>query len=219
MFTGLISAIGRIESVRPRGQGGATLAIRHHDWPTPLEPGESIAVQGVCLTVTSATRQHFDCDLLRETLMRSNLGTRRAGACVNLERALRAGDRLGGHLVSGHIDGQGTCRAIDRVGPDYAVTIQAERRLLDGLVPKGSIACDGISLTVATLTNDHFSVHVIPHTWKATTLQWLRLGDRINLETDILGKHAAKSRDAAPAAAESGHPLTVETLRRSGFDV
>lgn len=216
MFTGLISDIGRIEALRRRG-GAADITVSAAGWTTAPEIGESIAVQGVCLTVTSAGAGRFRCDLLNETLDRSTLGRRRPGDRVNLERALRAGDRLGGHLVSGHIDGQGICSAIARTGPDYAVTIRTGSELLAGMVPKGSVACDGVSLTIANLATDRFTVHVIPHTWSATTLQSLRIGDSINIETDLLGKHAA-SRMAHANDKTVSCGITIDTLRRSGFD-
>lgn len=214
MFTGLIEHIGTIVGIRARPGGGGELSIRIDDWDEPPQIGESIAVQGICLTVKKATRNGFDCDLLQETLARTNLGRRRPGARVNLERALRAGDRLGGHLVSGHIDGLGLCAAIHRMGPDYALSIRAAHDLIAGIVPKGSIACDGVSLTVAQLESERFSVHIIPHTWQATTLHQLHVGDRVNLETDMIGKHAARAEAPQPPSFSG---MTMETLRRSGF--
>ncbi len=216
MFTGLIAGMGRIRDVRRRGSGAAELSVGVQGWTEPPRIGESIAVQGVCLTVASGAKDRFCCHLLRETLERSNLGRLRSGDPVNLERALRVGDRLGGHWVSGHIDGGGVCTAIRRAGPDYVVEIRAASDLLRGVVEKGSIACDGISLTVAQRAEDRFSVHVIPHTWKATTLQRLRIGDTLNLETDFLGKYAAGRGDPIPAATGG---LTMEHLRQSGFAV
>ncbi len=216
MFTGLITDTGHIESIRPRGRGGAELTIRINGWKEPPQIGESIAVQGICLTVTKATNAYFRCDMLQETATRTNLGRSRPGTEVNLERALRAGDRLGGHLVSGHIDGLGVCAAIDRAGPDYVLTVRAARDLVAGIVPKGSIACDGVSLTVVRLESDRFSVHVIPHTWQATTLRKLHVGETINLETDLVGKHAARRADPQNQIASG---VTPEMLRQSGFDV
>lgn len=214
MFTGLIQEIGRVESLQPRGNGGARLNVRTGNWQEPPRAGESIAVQGVCLTVTSGDNNRLGFDLLRETLASSNLGQRRTGDPVNLERALRAGDRLGGHLVSGHIDGQGICAGIANAGPDRVLTIKAERALLSGVVVKGSVACDGISLTVADAGPESFTVYVIPHTWNQTTLRWLRQGDAVNLETDLMGKYAAARGQAA--SSRSG-AILLEDLRRCGF--
>ncbi len=216
MFTGLITDIGCVNSLQTRSRGGMRLTIRINTWQEPPQIGESIAVQGVCLTVNTATRNSFDCDMLQETATRTNLGRSRPGTEVNLERALRAGDRLGGHLVSGHIDGLGVCSAIDRAGADYVLTIRAGADLIADVVAKGSIACDGVSLTVARLETDRFSVHVIPHTWQATTLRKLRVGDTLNLETDLIGKHAARRSVPQNQTASS---VTLGKLRQSGFDV
>ncbi len=215
MFTGLITDIGQIDGIRPRGNGGAEMTIRIRGWQEPAQTGESIAVQGICLTVTAATDAWFRCDVLRETLRRTNLGRLRPGREVNIERALQAGDRLGGHLVTGHIDGSGTCAAIEKAGPDIALTVRAAPDVIAGIVPKGSIACDGVSLTVVKREQDRFTVHVIPHTWQATTLRNLKSGDPINLETDMIGKYAAQQ------SATSGSPtvseMTMDKLQRSGF--
>lgn len=213
MFTGLIAGIGRVAALSSRGGGAASLRIDHTGWDTPLRIGESIAVQGVCLTVAAVAPGGFVSHILRETMDCSNLGKLRAGAPVNLERALRAGDPLGGHLVSGHVDGQGVCAAIRRAGPDRVVDVRAAAGILEAMTLKGSVACDGISLTVARLTAGGFSVHVIPHTWSHTAWQWLGAGDSINLETDMLGKYAARR---AAAASPSGG-ITEERLRQYGF--
>ncbi len=215
MFTGLITDIGQIDGMRRRGNGGAEMTVRIRDWKEPPRIGESIAVQGICLTVSAAHPDRFCCDVLRETLTRTNLGRLRPGNEVNLERALQAGDRLGGHLVSGHIDGSGLCLAIGQAGPDIALSVRAGRELIAGIIPKGSIACNGVSLTVVKREPDRFTVHVIPHTWQATTLRHLKAGDIINLETDMIGKYAAQRLAASGNTAAS--ELTLDTLRRSGF--
>ncbi len=214
MFTGLITDIGQIDRMRRRGNGGAELTVRIRNWQEPPRIGESIAVQGICLTVSAAHHDRFCCDVLRETLTHTNLGRLRPGSEVNLERALQAGDRLGGHLVSGHIDGAGLCVAIGQAGPDIALSVRARRELISGIVPKGSIACDGVSLTVVKREPDRFTVHVIPHTWQATTLRRLKPGDIINLETDMIGKYAAQ-RLTSDSVEPSG--ITLEKLYRSGF--
>jgi riboflavin synthase len=212
MFTGLIQQVGSLADVRPRG-GGRSLVIRHAAWDTPLAVGESVAVQGVCLTVTACRPAEFTCDTLAETLARTTLGGLGRGARLNLERALRADERLGGHVVTGHVDGVGRVLKRQPVGPDWLLEIGCDAELLAGIVLKGSIAVDGISLTVAALTAAAFAVHIIPHTWTHTALADLTPGAGVNLETDILGKYVQR----ALATAAGGGGLSPERLRRAGF--
>ena len=148
MFTGLIEKVGILENLDRVG-GGARIRVRHDSWDSPLVPGESISVMGVCLTVTSAVATEFSCDVLDETLKKSNLGSKRTGAKLNLERAMRADARLGGHFVTGHVDGVGLLAGTRRVGRDWVIRVQGNADLLSGVVPKGSVACDGCSLTVS----------------------------------------------------------------------
>ena len=191
MFTGLVEALGRVESVAEENSGRRLVLA----WPGLVEPfalGESIAVNGCCLTVVSAEQDRFTVQAGPETLLRTNLGGRAPGDRVNLERSLRAGDRLGGHFVQGHVDA--TAELIERrpdgeweflafrVGPEWT-------RLM---VPKGSVAVDGVSLTLVEVGDDRFSVMLIPHTLAMTTLGSLKAGDRANIEADMLAKHVAK---------------------------
>jgi len=212
MFTGIIERVGVLESINTTAEGG-TLVIRHEPWDEPLALGESVSVQGACLTVTSAEPNRFFCDVLDETLRLTNLGKKAAGAGLNLERSLRPSDRFGGHIVSGHVDGMGTVSRLEPVGRDWALTVRCEAELTSGAVLKGSIALDGISLTLTAVTNESLSVHLIPYTWEHTTMGSLKVGDAINIETDMLGKYVRKflSRGAPEKS------VTMDDLRRAGF--
>lgn len=210
MFTGIIEEVGRVQSIR-REAAGAVLTIGASKVLEDVHLGDSIAVCGVCLTVTSFTAGAFTAYVMHETLMRSALGSLRPGSPVNLERAMAANGRFGGHIVSGHIDGTGK---ITRIHPDgHAVwyTISAVPALLRYVVEKGSIAIDGISLTVARVTAQDFSVSIIPHTQDQTTLSARRVGDTVNLETDCIGKYVEKLLGGA------GSGITREFLTRCGY--
>ncbi len=212
MFTGLIQQVGKLNSIA-QVAGGWSLTIAHAPWPAePLVMGESVAVQGACLTVARFDTQTFTADLLDETMTRTSLGGLRAGAAVNLERALRLSDRLGGHIVTGHVDEAGRIEAIEPRGRDWRVRVRVSPAAARQIVMKGSIALDGISLTVAALGDDWFEVHIIPHTWQATSLPERQVGDRVNIETDILGKHVARLLGGAHAGG-----LTLEKLTAAGF--
>ena len=191
MFTGLVERMGRIASP------GRKLSVET-GW-SDLRPGESIAVAGVCLTVARRNGGRAGFDVVPETLRRSTLGGLKRGEPVNLERALRVGDRLGGHLVQGHVDGTGT---VARTG----ATLRLESPLASQLIPKGSVAIDGVSLTVVDVEAEAFTIALIPTTRKITTLGRLRKGQRVNIELDVMVK---KARPASR--------LTVDLLRRAGF--
>lgn len=212
MFTGLIQQTGRVVSVNVAAEEGR-LVVQASPWDTPLAVGESIAVSGACLTLASFQGDRLTFDALQETFRRTSLERKRPGDRVNLERALRAGDALGGHIVTGHVDGTGAVRGVRKAGRDWILDVEVDDSLLGGLVPKGSVACDGISLTIASLSERLFSVHIIPHTWAHTALADLKPGDRINIETDILGKYVARLLSTGGA----GSPVTLESLRRAGF--
>ena len=215
MFTGLIEKIGEIVRME-RTSTGSSMTIACGPWNEPLQPGESVAVQGACLTVVRAGVRDFACDLLDETVGRTNLAALRPGARVNLERALRSDARLGGHFVTGHVDGVGEVRAIDRVGRDRRIEVLCPEPLMEEIVPKGSITCNGISLTVTRVTSCSFDVHIIPHTWENTTLGEAGVGSRINVETDILAKYVRRAlRGSGEADADPG--LTMDALRNAGY--
>ena len=211
MFTGLIQQIGRLDQ-RDRAASGWTLTIAHAPWDEPLTVGESVAVQGVCLTVTRREDGAFGADLLDETLARSSLGALRPGAGMNLERALRPCDRLGGHMVAGHVDETGRLERIEPAGRDRRLRVRCSAAATRQMARKGSVALDGISLTLSGLGDEWFEVDVIPHTWGATTLGERRVGDAVNIETDILAKYVER---LVARGAASG--LTLEALTRAGF--
>lgn len=188
MFTGLIETVGTLR-VLERHEGGARLTVAVHGWQTPLVSGESIAVQGACLTVAGFDASSFHADILEETLRRTNLMGKRSGQALNLERALRLGDRLGGHLVSGHVDTVGTLESIRIEGRDRVLRIRCGREAATEVVEKGSVALDGISLTVSAVSDGAFEVCVIPWTWGHTSLQERQPGDMMNVETDMIGKY------------------------------
>lgn len=192
MFTGIIEEVGTVRHV---GQGCLELAARTVLDGTRL--GDSIAVNGVCLTVTALSSSGFTADVMPETLRRSSLGSLRPGAQVNLERAMAADGRFGGHIVTGHIDGTGTITTRRQEGNAVWITITPPPTLLAGIVEKGCVAIDGISLTVAALTDVSFSVSIIPHTGGETTLLNRKIGEPVNLETDILGKYVARLLEGA----------------------
>lgn len=211
MFTGLVQKVGVLKSAASRSDG-KRLCIRHDPWDEPVELGESIAVQGACLTVTAFSRGQFECDVLRETLEKTTVGGWRKGVALNLERSLKAGDRLGGHFVTGHVDAVGTVAGVTRRGDDWILEIDGGPQIMPQVVIKGSIAVDGVSLTIAELGARTFRVHLIPHTWSNTSLRLLRKGGRVNLETDILGKHVMKHLQGNVRAG-----VTMDMLSAAGF--
>ena len=215
MFTGIVEELGTIRSIR-RGAASAVLSIGAEAVLSDLRIGDSVAVNGVCLTATGVDGSGFTADVMHETLQRSSLGALGPGSRVNLERAMAADGRFGGHIVSGHIDGTGTIA--ERRRDDNAVwyTVSAPPALLRYIVEKGSIAIDGISLTVASVEADRFSVSVIPHTAAVTLLGAKGPGDGVNLETDIIGKYVERLlRPADTPAARSG--ISLEFLAENGF--
>lgn len=190
MFTGLVQDLGAVAAVE-RTADGARVRIASA-LAGELAEGDSVAVSGVCLTATEVEGGTFAADVMEETLRRSSLGALEPGASVNLELPLRAADRLGGHVVQGHVDGVGTVAAVDEEGFARIVRIAAPRDLLRYLVPKGSIAVDGISLTVSGLDDDSFTVSLIPETRQRTTLGGAAPGDPVNLEADVLAKYVER---------------------------
>ena len=192
MFTGIIEELGAVESLAKQ-TAGARLRVRCARVLEDLKPGSSIAVNGVCLTAVEIGRDAFSADLAPETLRRSNLGDLGPGARVNLERPLAPTDRLSGHIVQGHVDGTGEFLELDQLGDEnWWLKIRVPAELDRYLVFKGSIAIDGISLTIASLERDVLAVTIIPHTYQSTTLGTHKPGDRVNLECDVLAKHVEK---------------------------
>jgi len=191
MFTGLIESIGEIRELNDTGKFRQIL-VSVPNGTRDLAEGSSIAVNGVCITVTGLSADTFSADLSRETLACTTLGELRAGHHVNLEPALRADARLGGHIVQGHVDGVGRIVSFERQGDDWDLRIEVDSVHRTRLVQKGSVAVDGISLTVAQLDASQFSAAIIPFTLEHTTLQYARAGDRVNLEFDILAKYVER---------------------------
>jgi riboflavin synthase len=192
MFTGIVQRLGTIVDVKMHGAAGRITLAPNRPFDAPVHLGDSIAVNGACLTVAAIAGPNFCFDVLTETFNKTNLGEKGPGSIVNLERALALGDTLGGHIVTGHVDGVGTVRRIDQVDRDWKFEIECSRDMLMLMVYKGSIAMDGISLTVAELKNDAFVVHIIPHTMEETDMSEFKPGTRVNLEADILGKHVQR---------------------------
>jgi riboflavin synthase len=219
MFTGIIEETGTVRNISLSGnsgriQVGASVVLEG----TKL--GDSIAVNGVCLTVTSIDGRSFTADVMAETLRRSNLGQLGGGDLVNLERAMPAEGRFGGHIVSGHIDGTGTIAGMEKEGNATWVRIRTAAEILALIVEKGSIAIDGISLTVAQVGAEDFAVSIIPHTSANTTLLRKRIGDTVNLENDIVGKYVQRLvGQAQPQPQQQPHRsrITEEFLRENGF--
>ncbi len=208
MFTGLVQRIGTVKRVS-RGRGLVLEIAADAPWAQPLEAGESVAVDGVCLTVVQGDGARFTADVLRETEERTGLAALVPGAKVNLERAVRAGEPLGGHLVQGHVDSRGTVAAIVPKGRDRQLRVRCGRVLAAQSVLKGSVTIDGVSLTISALGDDWLGVDLIPTTARETTLGAKKVGDGVNLEGDVVGKYLAKS------APRSG--LTEEALSAAGF--
>ena len=212
MFTGIIEETGKIRAVE-RGRHSSVLSIGAAAILSDLKIGDSVAVSGVCLTATTVDNGGFTADVMHETLNRSTLGALAAGDVVNLERAMPADGRFGGHIVSGHIDGVGKITAIRRDDNAVWFTVEAPQTLRRYIVEKGSIAIDGISLTVAAADAHTFAVSVIPHTLRVTALGARRVGSGVNLETDIIGKYVESL--LRPDSAKSN--ITREFLARNGF--
>ncbi len=216
MFTGIIEEVGTLDRL-----AGGEIAIRAAKVLEDVALGDSIAVNGICLTVTHFDAAHFTADVMPETVRRTSLAELRHGSRVNLERALTLRSRLGGHIVSGHIDGVGTIAAMQEEGNAILLTVRARDDLLRYIVEKGSVALDGISLTVARAGAAEFTVSLIPHTREITNLREKRIGSRLNIETDILGKYVEKlfpgGRAPGDTAPRSAGGLTLGFLREQGF--
>lgn len=214
MFTGIIEEIGTVKNIQRNGSN-SFIVIEAKKVLEDVHLGDSIAVNGVCLTVTKTDGSVFQADVMNETLSRSSLGELRQGSKVNLERAMAANGRFGGHIVSGHIDGIGIITDIKNDGIAVWYTITADAHIMRYIVEKGSIAIDGISLTVAKVTDRDFSVSVIPHTAEMTILSTKSKGQTVNLENDIIGKYVEKLMKPAENSKNSG--IDMSFLSSNGF--
>lgn len=210
MFTGIIEELGTVHSIR-RMSGGKTIRISADKVLTDVKPDDSVAVNGVCLTVTRLEQDGFWVDAVGETLDKSTIGELAVGHQVNLERALKLSDRLGGHLVQGHVNGVATVSAVIRRGENYFFECTVPNELLPYIIEEGSIAIDGISLTVASLQNNKVGISVIPHTYNHTVLKWRKTGQRVNVEVDVLAKYVER------ILTKSGSSGNSETFSENWF--
>lgn len=213
MFTGLIEEVGTVEDIVSGGKSG-TMKIGCSKVIEGVKLGDSISVNGICLTVVRFDDKSFTVDFMPETLKVTNLGKLGRGSKVNLERALMVGDRLGGHIVSGHVDGTGKLTAFKERENATEVWVEADKGLLKYIIKKGSIAIDGASLTVAEVSRNGFMVSIIPHTGKETTLLRKKAGDSVNLECDSVGKYIERLMEFKETDKEK---LSVDFLNRNGF--
>ena len=217
MFTGIVEEVGEIGGIKKR-EKSSILSIKANKVIEDIKLGDSICTNGVCLTVTNIYGNVFDADVMAETLRRSNLGGLKVGSKVNLERALSAKGRFGGHIVSGHIDGVGRIISLEKEDNAVWVTIEAKENILQYVVEKGSIAIDGISLTVAYVDDKVFKVSIIPHTGKETILLSKTNEDTVNLECDVIGKYVEKLltfKDSKKV--ENKNSISEEFLKENGF--
>jgi riboflavin synthase len=213
MFTGLIEMLCTVKSVRHTA-GSMQLTVDLGELADEAKVGDSIAINGTCLTVAQLTGSAAIFDVSPETVRKSALGKLKANSQVNVERAIKASDRLGGHIVAGHIDGTATIAAVHKQDRFWDMKFSASSELLNQMVPKGSVAVDGISLTIASLDKDSFSAAIIPETLKKTTLGKAKIGDSINIETDIITKTVKKQLENMIGQQQK---LTVERLKELGF--
>jgi riboflavin synthase len=216
VFTGLVETTGLLRRRAPRGSG---FRLEIATTLGPLTLGESVSVNGACLTVVTMDGTGFEADVSVETAERTTLGGLGIGDAVNLERALAAGDRLGGHLVTGHVDGMATVSAMERAGDALRVVLEPPRELLPLIAEKGSVALDGVSLTVNRVDDPRFEIMLIPHTVAVTTLRSLAVGKRLNLEVDLVARYIVRyleARHGAERGPDKG-PGLEDALRRAGF--
>lgn len=213
MFTGIIEEVGTVQAIQHSG-GNSFIKISAEKILSDVHDGDSIAVNGVCLTVTDFSNNIFRADVMNETLNRSSLGSLKKGSPVNLERAMSANGRFGGHIVSGHIDGTGVISDIKKDGIAIWYTISTKPEIMRYIIEKGSIAIDGISLTVAKVTDNNFSVSIIPHTAQQTILLYKRIGDIVNLENDIVGKYIEKLLNHTSVSKSN---ISMDFLAENGF--
>ena len=216
MFTGIVEEVGKIIDVK-KGANSSRLIIGAEKIFSDMNVGDSVAVNGVCLTVTDFEKSMFWADVMSETLSRSSLGSLKKGSLVNLERAMAANGRFGGHIVSGHIDGTGVIKSMKKDDIAVWVSISAPKNILKFIVEKGSVALDGISLTVAEIGDDEFKVSVIPHTGGNTSLLLKKAGDIVNIENDIIGKYVERLMSFKTDSAAKSSGISLEFLADNGF--
>lgn len=218
MFTGLIEEIGTIYAIQ-KGRNSYQFSIKAKKVLEETKIGDSICTNGACLTVTEMTNQTLTVDIMSETVDKTNFSMLKVGSTVNLERALRLSDRLGGHMVSGHIDGIGIIKSIDKDDIAWRIKISATTSILHQMIDKGSIAIDGISLTIVRVDQDSFEVSIIPHTMKETTLLNKRVQDTVNLETDMFGKYVYRYLNQSKSQTKNQPKISLDMdfLAKNGF--
>ena len=219
MFTGIIEGLGTIREIRSEGQG-KRMAVDADFFLAQTRIGDSICVSGSCLTVVMIDAKRFTVDVSPETLARTTFGNAKIGDRVNLERALRLSDRIDGHLVSGHIDGIGTITLKQNIGNAVIVSFKVSEFISHYMIQKGSVAVDGISLTINNCGHDSFDVSIIPHTAKLTTIGFKKTGDLVNIETDMIGKYVERfvgGKRHDQNKKEAGDSISMEFLAKSGF--
>ena len=216
MFTGIIEEVGVIKNIK-MGAKSAVITIQANTVMEDIHLGDSIAMNGVCLTVTSFDKNSYSVDVIHETLRRTNLGALKGGSRVNLERAMAADGRFGGHIVAGHVDGTGVITSMKQDDNAVWIDIETDASVLKYIVEKGSITIDGISLTVAQVDSRSFAVSVIPHTGMHTTLLEKKPGDSVNLETDMIGKYVEKLLGYQEQEQKPKSNITMEFLMENGF--
>ena len=214
MFTGIVECVGMVEGIRSL-DGGKSMDITAPGIASELAVGDSIAVDGVCLTVTRQTRATFSVDCLTETLRKTMIGGLEAGVKVNLERAMSAMNRFDGHLVQGHVNGRGTIERITRKGESRYLHIRLPANLLLHCVPEGSVTVQGISLTIAAVNPRGVAINIIPHTWETTTLSGTRAGMQVNIETDIIGRYVERLMRPGYPESAAGHSSRSEAGLRN----
>ncbi len=217
MFTGIIEGMGTVDAVRPAGEG-KQLAISADFKLDGTRIGDSISVDGACLTAVRLEGHRFDVDVSPETVVRTTIGSAKVGDRVNLERALRLGDRLDGHLVSGHVDGLGFLASRESAANALVMTFKTSPELTRYMIQKGSVAIDGMSLTINQLRSDHFQVSIIPHTAMLTTIGRKRVGQACNIETDLIGKYVERFIKTGESSKKEGAGgVDLDLLAKSGF--
>jgi riboflavin synthase len=216
MFTGLVEELGKVRAVA-RGAHSIRLSLGGEKVLSDVKIGDSIAVDGACLTVVEFSSNNFTVDVMPETYDRTTLSSRKLGDSVNLERTLRVGDRLGGHMVSGHVDAVGTLVSVTPRDNANILRVQFPANLGPFVIPQGSVAVDGVSLTVVDCGNDWFEVSLIPHTWQVTVLSQKKAGDKVNVETDVLGKYIYRMLPSTSKIHNTTSVIGTDFLSKHGF--
>lgn len=215
MFTGIVEEIGMVLDMAKSGKV-STLKISCNKILEDISLGDSIAVNGICLTVKNYSSNYFEADIMNETISKTNLNTLKIGNSLNLERALKVGDRLGGHIVSGHVDGVGIIKDLKDDGDSIWVTIETNKEIMKYIVYKGSIALDGVSLTVAYTYKKQFKVSIVPHTQLETIILKKKIGGIVNIECDQIGKYVEKFLNQNKESKEKAN-ITLDTLKNNGY--